>query len=243
MAPAAIFSVEGNIGTGKSTLLAELEKQFENHPDICYLKEPVDVWTSIKDKNGISILEKYYENQTRYAFPFQMMAFISRLSALRDALKRNYKVILMERSLYTDCNVFAKMLFDDEKIEDIEYAIYQKWFQDFIQELPPISFIYLQNDPIISAKRVEKRGRQGENTIPLAYLENCHKYHEEWLFKNNTRPLLVLDANVDIMDNPEILQKWFAQIKSFINEPTGIFEQKSLYSLNDIAYYIQNMIF
>ena len=59
-----IYSLEGNIGSGKSTLIALLEKKnifnetFLNN--IIYLPEPVDIWSTIKDETGTTILEKFY---------------------------------------------------------------------------------------------------------------------------------------------------------------------------------------
>ena len=141
-----VFSIEGNIGTGKSTFLEELKTHYKDNSQVCFLDEPIHIWNSITDKEGITILEKYYGNQEKYAFSFQMMAFISRLTSLRTALTKGYDIIIMERSLHTDCNVFAKMLYDDKKIEEIEYSIYKKWFDDFTKELPKISFIYLKTE-------------------------------------------------------------------------------------------------
>jgi deoxyadenosine/deoxycytidine kinase len=239
MSSTKVFSIEGNIGTGKSTFLEKLKTHYSGNSRICFLDEPIDVWSSITDTKGINILEKYYENQEKYAFSFQMMAFISRLSALKNALKGNYNIIIMERSLYTDCNVFAKMLYDDNKIEEIQYSIYKKWFNDFIKELPMISFIYLKTEPLISAKRVAVRNRQGE-IIPLAYLENCNKYHDEWLMNNNTLPLLVLDANIDINQEPEIINTWINKIEHFIwkHKPAN-----KWMSIIDWTYYIQDRLF
>ena len=116
-----VISIEGNIGSGKSTLLNKLRDKYKDDPTIGFVDEPIQLWNTIKDTNGVTILENYYTNQNKYAFPFQMMAYISRLSILRKELKRNYKVIIMERSIYTDAAVFAKMLYDDRKIEEIEY--------------------------------------------------------------------------------------------------------------------------
>ena len=45
------------------------------------------------------------------------MAYISRLTLIRQALRENYDIIFTERSIYTDRNVFAKMLYDSGKIE------------------------------------------------------------------------------------------------------------------------------
>jgi deoxyadenosine/deoxycytidine kinase len=218
-----IISIEGNIGSGKSTLLKNL-KEFYNPENqaknctnlsICFLDEPVELWNTIKDSNGITILEKYYDNIEKYAFAFQMMAYISRLSIFRNALKRNYDVIITERSIYTDFHVFAQMLYDDKKIEEIEFIIYKNWFNEFIGELPDINYIYIKTDPEIAYQRVLKRSRQGE-TIPLEYLKKCHMYHETWLrtIETNKR---VFDANCDITEDTEILDNWLDRINYFIH--------------------------
>ena len=117
-----IVSIEGNIGSGKSTLLANLREIYKEDADIVFLNEPVDEWGKITDENGVTILEKFYADQEKYSFPFQMMAYVSRLKVLRDALKdidrtqNRQIVIITERSLYTDKMVFAKMLYDSQKI-------------------------------------------------------------------------------------------------------------------------------
>jgi deoxyguanosine kinase len=211
-----IISIEGNIGSGKSTLLTELKAQYASDPTICFLEEPVNIWNTIVDASGMTILEKYYADQTRYAFSFQMMAYISRISVMRAALKHNYRIIIIERSVYTDSAVFAKMLFDDKKIEDIEYLIYTKWVNEFISDFPPVKFIYVRAEPEVSFQRVQIRGRPGE-IISLEYLQNCHKYHEDWLMIENKKPLLLLDANVDVKNDTNTLQKWIQLIDGFIH--------------------------
>ena len=211
-----IISIEGNIGSGKSTLLAELKTRYAADPTICFLEEPVGIWNTITDASGVTILEKYYADQKRYAFSFQMMAYISRISVMRAALKENkYRLIVIERSVYTDSAVFAKMLFDDKKIEHVEYAIYLKWVNEFISDFPPVKFIYVQAEPEVSFQRVGIRGRQGE-IIPLDYLQSCHKYHEDWLLVKNQNPVLLLDANVDVKNDTKALEKWMQEIEAFI---------------------------
>ena len=213
-----IISIEGNIGSGKSTLLAKLQEVYGNDSSICFLQEPVDIWETIKDEQGTSILEKYYADQKRYAFSFQMMAYISRISLMRAALKKNYRVIIIERSVYTDSAVFAKMLFDAKKIEEIEYKIYLRWVNEFIADFPAVKFVYVRAEPTVSCQRILYRGRPGE-VIPLDYLENCHKYHDDWLLApTNTSPLLLLDANKDITQDTETLSQWLLDIQGLMAE-------------------------
>jgi len=217
-----IISIEGNIGTGKTTLLEQLEAYFKYQPDIKigFVPEPVDIWNSVTDTNGVTILEKYYENQLKYAFPFQMMAYISRLSLMRHVIQQDFDIILMERSMFTDREVFAKMLYEDKKIEEIEYNIYKKWFDEFVGDFPNIWHVYIQADPTVSASRVVKRARLGEN-IPLSYLEQCHAYHENWLLTNPSTPTLLLDGNKEMAEDDYL--EWVKEIKAFINNPTLLY--------------------
>ena len=116
-----ILSIDGNIGSGKSTLYKDLQEYYKNHPDICFVPEPVDDWTNIVDGENTPILTNLYKDTKRYAFRFQMMAYISRLHLLRQKVKENkYKIIISERSVQTDRNVFARMLYDDGMIEHDE---------------------------------------------------------------------------------------------------------------------------
>ena len=63
----------------------------------------------ITDKKGETILAKFYKDQDKYSFSFQMMAYISRISLLRKIIKKNpTAIIITERSVLTDKNVFAK---------------------------------------------------------------------------------------------------------------------------------------
>lgn len=210
-----ILSIEGNIGSGKSTLVKNLENFHKNNSRICFLQEPIDIWNTIVDENNITILANYYKNQKKYAFPFQMMAYISRLSLLKKALKKDYDIIVTERSVLTDKMVFAKMLYDDKNIEEIEYTIYLKWFDEFIEELPQIKIVYVKTDPIIAKSRVDNRGREGEN-IPLEYLINCDKYHNDWL-NNFSGEMLVINGNKDTNLHPELVKMWINNINDFAN--------------------------
>ena len=39
-----IVSIEGNIGSGKSTLMKNLKEYYKNNNQVLFLKEPVDEW-------------------------------------------------------------------------------------------------------------------------------------------------------------------------------------------------------
>lgn len=199
-----IISIEGNIGSGKSTLVSDLQLYFKNkgitNDKVVFLQEPVDIWNTIRDDEG-TIIEHFYKDQDKYSFPFQMMAYISRLAKIREAIKKYPKaIIITERSLYTDKYVFAKMLYDNNKIDEVSYQIYLKWFNHFIEDLPKHEFIYIKTKPEKCLERINKRNRSGE-TIELEYLDNCDKYHDKMLTSHECYSNLVLDGNIDMGDS------------------------------------------
>lgn len=225
-----IISIEGNIGSGKSTLLDHLKRHYSNNENVLFLREPVDQWNNIKDEKGETILAKFYADQEKYSFTFQMMAYISRLKILKDTVNqiqtsKTYSsdkkyIIITERSLYTDKMVFAKMLFDTGKMEYINHQIYLQWFDCFIEEFPVQKIIYVKTEPVICHNRIHIRNRNGENNIPLDYLISCDHYHENMLNKNSEDCVchiqLILDGNNNIYEKNDILSNWFSQIEDFI---------------------------
>uniref|UniRef100_A0A6C0KE03 Deoxynucleoside kinase domain-containing protein n=1 Tax=viral metagenome TaxID=1070528 RepID=A0A6C0KE03_9ZZZZ len=215
-----LISVEGNIGSGKSTFLEHLRVKYANHPNVVFAPEPVSIWESIKDVGGVSILEKFYQDQETYAFPFQMMAYISRLSILRKLVRERQPdtplFIITERSLHTDKHIFAKMLYDQGKINDINYQIYLKWFHEFADDIPVTHCVYLKSDPDVCYNRVGLRARLGEDVIPLSYLESCHAYHEEYISMYPDR--IVMDANTNLNVNPDVIHTWLEQFDGIVNQ-------------------------
>jgi deoxyadenosine/deoxycytidine kinase len=198
-----IISIEGNIGSGKSTLLANLQEYFKDYKKIIFLKEPVDEWESITDKNGTSMLKLFYQDQKQHSFSFQMMALITRMKLLKEAIKNNPdSIIITERSLYTDKMVFAKMLYDSKNIEIQNYKIYLNLFEIFAFDYKIDHIIYVNTSPEICYERIAKRSRDGESNISLEYLTKCHEYHNEMLsdvslFKDQW----IYDGNVELDEN------------------------------------------
>ena len=63
---AIIIAIEGNIGSGKSTMVDFLKSQYNNKilfgRKVVFLQEPVKQWEEI-NSDGVNILEKFYANQ------------------------------------------------------------------------------------------------------------------------------------------------------------------------------------
>jgi len=208
--PPLVISIEGNIGCGKSTFLSYLISQatMDSSGDgvvgmlggktVMFVPEPVSDWESIRDESGTPMLSLFYKDQARNAFSFQMMAYISRLVAIKRAMECDVDVVITERCLYTDKEVFAKMLHEDKMIREVDYQIYLRWFEEFARTVRPDHVIYLSADPERCLERTRVRSRDGEDGIPLEYLARCHTFHEKWLRENRMCFCThIVDANVD----------------------------------------------
>uniref|UniRef100_A0A6C0KYF8 Deoxynucleoside kinase domain-containing protein n=1 Tax=viral metagenome TaxID=1070528 RepID=A0A6C0KYF8_9ZZZZ len=214
-----IISIDGNIGAGKTTLFKLLKDKFTVRQNFIFLEEPVSVWQSIQDESGRSLLELFYEDSSSWGFSFQIAAFISRLAILQETLRNNPNaIIITERSLNTDRYVFAKMLYEQNKINSIDYQIYLKWFDTFTKDYPVSKLIYVKTDPVVCYKRIKERARQGENIIPLEYLESCHGYHENMINIFERTNVTFINGNIDITTNPEAIRSWIENIETALYE-------------------------
>lgn len=209
-----LVGVDGNIGAGKSTLLESIKLKYKDDPDVIILDEPVNIWDTIRDENGTTMLSNFYSNPKEYAFPFQIMALHSRYSILKKTMTENKKkFIISERTLFTDKYVFAQMLHKQGNISDINFKVYLQCFDELSNDYPVKHIIYVKANPEVCQERVQKRSRTGEETIPLEYLQDCHNHHEEYLSRHHP---IIFNGNIDIYKNSLVLEEWLNRIDELV---------------------------
>ena len=186
-----IISIEGNIGSGKTTFLNYFKSVF-NSEKINFIDEPLDLWIKLKDKNGLNLLELYYNDPEKYAFMFQLYAFYTRSNLLKQALYSDKDIIMTERSTYSDSKIFTKNLYEMGKLSKIQWKIYKS---NYFIDISHINYIvYIKTKSEICHRRVIDRKRSEENTIPLEYLKSIEKKHEEW-YQNLKSKFIVINNN------------------------------------------------
>jgi deoxyadenosine/deoxycytidine kinase len=201
-----IYSIEGNIGSGKSTFVSALKERYGER--FVFLQEPIEEWKTIVDpETGKNKIELFYEDMKIHSFSFQIMAFITRITAIKEALTQTPgKHIVIERSIYTDKNVFAKMLHEDKMISPTDYQIYMKCFEYMTSNLPEIRYIYIQSSPEIALARIRERNRPGEENITAEYIQRLHKKHDEWLIpisQQSPDKILTINGNINIQETEQ----------------------------------------
>ncbi|KAM9040211.1 deoxyguanosine kinase, mitochondrial isoform 3-T4 [Megaptera novaeangliae] len=113
-----------------------------------------------------------YQEPARWCYTFQTFSFMSRLKVQLEPfpeklLEAKKAVQIFERSVYSDRYIFAKTLFENGSLSDIEWHIYQDWhyflLQEFASRLRLHGFIYLQAAP--------------QTRTPLMWRAHCHFIH------------------------------------------------------------------
>jgi deoxyadenosine/deoxycytidine kinase len=145
---------------------------------------------------SLSCSQLYYNDQYRWAYTFQNCAVLSRYQAIESTIQEyrsspshrphhpsGRQVYITERCLQSDYQIFAKKLHCEGKIDGIELKLYDKWFQQLMKTatVSLSGVILVDTAPNICADRIKGRGRDGEEGIPLRYLEDLNHYQEMWI--------------------------------------------------------------
>jgi deoxyadenosine/deoxycytidine kinase len=148
------------------------------------LEEPLAIWETFQNPvDDYNILELFYENPSKYAFPFQILAFQSRYEIIHRAVQENphVKTIVLERSLDADYHIFAKRLLEDGIMEKIAFDIYFYTIRERLAEYGSDGIIWLDVEVEECHRRIQRRDREGEGGITMDYLRGCDEAHREWL--------------------------------------------------------------
>lgn len=164
-----LFSIEGNVGAGKSTVMALVK---ELCPAVSVLPEPLDVWDEIKTPDGRGILQAFYEDTKTYAFPFQMEVLVSRYEQLQGCMQSFPSApILLERSILGDPYTFVECLFQSGSLTRLEHQVYLNTHKVFASLTRAPFFFLIDSSAALCYERIRQRNRPGEEKITLQYLQ------------------------------------------------------------------------
>lgn len=179
-----IVVVDGIIGAGKTSYLEVLEQDLPQHNlRVHVVREPVEKWKEC------GILQRFYNDPSRWAYHFQAKAFHDRIVENIKAWanhKEDTDIFILERSCFTD-NLFMDMLFESKTIDELEYQHYNEWWHLWARIMPymPHLFIYLKPDVDVCMKRLHKRNREGEENLSKDYQIALEAKHDKFFEKDS----------------------------------------------------------
>lgn len=202
-----IFSIEGNIGSGKTTIIHHLQRLYK---DVILVEEPVKDWQNIEGEN---LLSKKNDDLNRWGYSFEAYVLITKMNELTKAALSDQKIILIERCMLTD-KAFFDVNVENGLSTPMEIAMFSNLYEFLSKNVYPKmnGIIYLDTPVEECASRMKKRGREGEQNISLEYLKQLNDHFKK-VVNESKIPVLYLDG---IYDLEKDIGKVEEQLKDFV---------------------------
>ncbi|MBL4652937.1 MAG: deoxynucleoside kinase [Flavobacteriales bacterium] len=186
------IAIEGNIGSGKtslSTMLAEeynaklILEQFQENP----------------------FLAKFYEDKERYAFQVEISFLTERYHQLKTELANRdiFQPQIISDYFINKCQIFA-----NSNLQDDDRKLFNSLFTIINSSLPKpdlIVYLFLNSETLLN--NISKRGRIFEQKIEKEYLETIHKNYFEYFKQLKDKRILIIDTtNIDFVKNTDDYQ-------------------------------------
>jgi deoxyadenosine/deoxycytidine kinase len=176
------IAVAGNIAVGKSTLTALLtenlgwEAYYEAVDDNPYLAD-------------------FYQDMQQWSFHSQVFFLSRRLRHHRQLVDRPGTVV-QDRTVYEDAEIFAENLYRQGNMAERDYRTYRDLYEAMTLFLPPPDLVvYLRAAVPTLQARIRMRGRDFEQEVPAAYLEQLNILYEEWIEGFALCPVLTVPSD------------------------------------------------
>jgi deoxyadenosine/deoxycytidine kinase len=175
-------AVAGNIGVGKSTLVAMLCERLGWQP----FYEPVAENPYLVD---------FYRDMQAWAFHSQIFFLTNRLRAHHQLIDHPTSVI-QDRTVYEDAEVFARNLYRQGFMGERDFHTYCELYEVLTEFLPPPDLVvYLRASVATLVDRISHRGRDYERQITPQYLTQLNDLYEDWINNFGLCPVLTVPAD------------------------------------------------
>ncbi|MCX6168296.1 MAG: deoxynucleoside kinase [Ignavibacteriales bacterium] len=197
MAELRYIAIEGVIGAGKSSLARKLAdklsanlimEEFEENP----------------------FLEKFYDDRKRYAFQTQMFFLINRFKQQQQLNQQDlFTKYMVSDYIFQKDKIFAYLNLTGEELK-----LYETIFPLLERDIPkPDLVIFLQSSIDRLGENIKTRGRKYERNLTRAYLTELSEAYNNFFFKYNNTPLLIVNTSeIDFVNREEDFEELYAQV-------------------------------
>jgi len=205
------IAIAGNIGTGKSSLVEFLTRTYGIKP----FYEP-------NDENPY--LPDFYKDMQRWAFHSQLY-FLSKKFRMHQQLGQMSGVVVLDRTIYEDAEIFASALHDMRKFTGRDWDTYWSFYQIILDSIrPPDLMIYLRCSMRTLRNRIRNRGRAMEQDIPLGYLKRLQNLYDQWVSSYQSSEMLILETDKldyinDMVDCLDVMERIEALLPATLQRP------------------------
>ncbi len=181
------IAIEGNIGAGKTTLAEKIAEDFNAKL----------VLERFADN---PFLPKFYEDQSRFAFPLEMSFLADRYQQVHDDLGQ---LDLFKDFIVTDYDIYKSLIFAKVTLQEEEYKLYRRLFELMYKDTKrPELYIFLFQSTEKLLENIKKRGRDYEQSITPEYLESLQKGYLDFIKTKAENKVKIIDiTDMDFLKN------------------------------------------
>jgi deoxyguanosine kinase len=192
--------IEGNIGSGKTTLAHKLAEKWGTR---LMLEE-------FKDN---PFLPKFYQNPEQHAFALELSFLAERYHQKRDELNRTD---LFRPGIVCDYSFGKSLVFARINLNEDEFELYQNLFQIILGRLPkPDILLFLYCSPEKSLRQIKKRGRSYEQEITIDYLEQINQGYLEFFRQQTGIRIIILNTDeLDFVESTDDFTKIVSMLEA-----------------------------
>jgi deoxyadenosine/deoxycytidine kinase len=197
-----IFSIEGNIGSGKTTIINHLKRLYGD--EVLLVEEPVKDWQNLEGEN---LLDKKNKDLNRWGYSFEAYVLITKMNELTKVAFSDKKIILIERCMLTD-KVFFDINVENGLSNPMEEAMFNNLYEFLSNNVYPklSGIIYLDTPVDECIKRMIIRGRKEEKSITKEYLTQLDDNFKK-VIQESGIPWLKLNGIYDLKNDLEKVDK------------------------------------
>ncbi len=178
--PYQYICVEGNIGSGKTSFVEMIQKE--------YACEMI-----LEEFQDNPFLPYFYQDKDRYAFSVELFFMTERYKQLQRQLLSQG---LFQQFTIADYSFVKSVLFAKNNLIEEEYRLFQKMWNVLNAPFPkPDILIYFHRDVSILKKFIDLRGRPYEKMIEASYLKQIQDTYFDYFKNILTFPVVILDLN------------------------------------------------
>ena len=186
------LAIEGNIGSGKTTLASMLYMDY-------------DARLILEEFSENPFLPKFYQEPEKNAFALELFFMAERYHQLKELKLQD----LFQPNIVSDYFFVKSKLFAQNNLKQDELQLFNRLFDIMLSSLSkPDILLYLYADVDRLQKNIKKRGREFEQNISDEYLQNIQEKYLDFLKKQNDFPVLILDVtDADFVSDVSIYKK------------------------------------
>jgi deoxyadenosine/deoxycytidine kinase len=175
--------IEGNIGSGKTTLCKKIAKDFDSN-------------LILEEFEENPFLKDFLKDQKINPLGVELQFLIDRFHQLKQPFNNSNPTV-------ADYFIEKSLIFSKNNLSEIEKNLFDSYYSVLFDKITkPDLLVYLSVKPDRLIENIVKRGRKIEQELTKEYLKNIHNQYINYLNNKVEEKVLIIDvSDIDFVQN------------------------------------------